>query len=394
MSSSLTPGRLAERLQEKLDLDKESIANFGSELFTIIIRELKKDDNFSLFGFGSFKKIYVKERMGRNPQTGEELIVPSHYRIKFSPAGKLADRINAGYAHLKPIILEDDIHEGLLLKAERYILSTPAEAEPVIEVTTESIIPPTTLIVKPEPILEPESINPELLFQNLEVETQIPEDLHKEPDFGFKKDNRFRTLKTIFIGLVLLICFLGAGWLLLRKTEETMIVEEIALPEAVTPEAVILPEPAAAIERTEGVEIKEPEPPVLPGTSYRIVPGDSFSLLAQKRWGNITLWPYLYSKNISVFSDPDLVRPGDSIIIPTQPVLDKDQSQIEDSILMAYKRYRDLISEQIGNPRNPRREISADYVLLGGEQLYPRFLDRNKSSIRVEDIRRVEKLIP
>jgi hypothetical protein len=133
---------------------------------------------------------------------------------------------------------------------------------------------------------------------------------------------------------------------------------------------------------------------VLPGTSYRIVPGDSFSLLAQKRWGNITLWPYLYSKNITVFSDPDLIRPGDSIIIPTQPVLDKDQSQIEDSILMAYKRYRDLISEQIGNPRNPRREISADYVLLGGEQLYPRFLDRNKSSIRVEDIRRVEKLIP
>ena len=111
---------------------KNSAPRFSSELFDIIIRELKKEESFSLFGFGTFKKSFVQPSTARNPQTGEAIDVPAHYRIRFSPAGKFAERINADYAHLKPVILETEerVKEGLLLKAERYIMTIQAEPEP------------------------------------------------------------------------------------------------------------------------------------------------------------------------------------------------------------------------------------------------------------------------
>lgn len=385
MNKFLTPGKMADRLEEKVELDRETTGRFTSELFEIIIRELQNDDSFSLFGFGSFKKIYVAPNKGRNPHTGETIYIPAHYRIKFSPAGKLADRINSDYAHLEPILLEQDemIHEGLLLKAERYIMTATPEPDTIIDETAvmeESMNEDT---VPREPDLKEEII---------ETEPETPENeyVHHEPDFGFKKDSRSRTMKTALISLISLLIILGLGWLIFRndgpEDATEIVVTEEAVPEepqAVEAEAVPAPVPEPAV-------IEEVQTP--PETSYDIAPGDSFSLLAQKSWGNIYLWPYLYRRNSSTFPDPDLVRPGDNIVIPPQPDQENDQIRIEDSILFAYQRYRTLISEQTDNPRNPNRELSAGYVLLGGERLYPSFLDRKKAKIRIEDIRRAEDL--
>jgi len=377
MSNILTPGRLADRLQSKMDIDRSLSEKFGSELFSILIRELKKDDNFSIFGFGTFKKMFVEESAGRNPQTGESITIPSHYRIKFTPAGKLAERINAEYAHLKPVILEEEkVHEGLLLKAERYILSIPAEPEPAAAPAAEPETDQTVTVSAEEP--------------DVYEEHQL-----SEPDFGFKKDRRTKGLKILLGIFLLLILTLGTIWILLKRDSgtpaqprditaiETENTEQLTSEEAqttpLTPETPAPPEPVV---------------PVTPGTSYRITPGDSFSILAKEKWGNIYLWPFIYSINRMNYPDPDLIRPGDSIMIPPQPDTNRDQIRIEDSILMAYTRYRELIREQAGSAKNPRRELSAGYVLVGGETLYPSFLTRNSKLIRPEDIRRAEELAP
>lgn len=393
MNKFLTPRRMADRLEDKVELDRETTGRFTSELFEIIIRELQNDDSFSLFGFGTFKKIYVAPNKGRNPQTGETIYVPAHYRIKFSPAGKLAARINKNYSHLEPIILEQDemIHEGLLLKAERYIMTASAEPEPKQMIEEQIIEETETLEERQEEQVEKTVIS----TAEPEAETPAEEYVHHEPDFGFKKDHRNRNMKMALLSLILLLLILGLGWLIFRNNSpesaaEIIVSEETSVdePAAVEEIAIVEPEP-----------VPEPEPPTViveaeipPETSYDIEPGDSFSLLAQKSWGNIYLWPYLYKRNSSSFPDPDLVQPGDNIVIPPQPDKENDQIRIEDSILFAYQRYRSLISEQTNSPKNPKRERSAGYVLLGGEKLYPSFLDRNKREIRVEDIRKVEDL--
>ncbi|MBF9014877.1 MULTISPECIES: HU family DNA-binding protein [unclassified Oceanispirochaeta] len=382
MNKFLTPRKMADRLEEKVELDRETCGRFTSELFEIIIREMQNDDTFSLFGFGSFKKIYVAPNKGRNPHTGETIYIPAHYRIKFSPAGKLADRINSDYAHLEPIILEQDemIHEGLLLKAERYIMTAAPEPETAVD---EAVLIEDTVVS-----------GPELIEENFETEPEAPvnEYVHHEPDFGFKKDSRNRTVKMALISLIALLIILGLGWLIFRNdssesASEIVVTEEAAAEESQAVEAEPIP---ASVPEPEPAAVEEVQ--ILPETSYDIAPGDSFSLLAQKSWGNIYLWPYLYRRNSSTFPDPDMVRPGDNIVIPPQPDQENDQIRIEDSILFAYQRYRTLISEQTENPRNPNRELSAGYVLLGGERLYPSFLDRKKAEIRIEDVRKVEDL--
>ena len=50
---------------------------------------LKKDGIVRIIGFGTFKISERKERKGRNPQTGEEIVIPAKKVIKFSPGKEL-----------------------------------------------------------------------------------------------------------------------------------------------------------------------------------------------------------------------------------------------------------------------------------------------------------------
>jgi len=120
--------------------------------------------------------------------------------------------------------------------------------------------------------------------------------------------------------------------------------------------------------------------------SYEITPGDTFSILARERWGQIELWPYLYDLNKHRFPDPDFIRPGDRILIPPRPEVDRQKEEIESSIMTAYDRYRTLIYAQEGNPRNGNRLRSVHNVLSGGRELYPDFIERYRNEIRPEDM--------
>jgi len=47
----------------------------------------KKNSRVTLVGFGTFKKVYRKTRMGRNPQTGEKIKIKGKNTVTFK-AGK------------------------------------------------------------------------------------------------------------------------------------------------------------------------------------------------------------------------------------------------------------------------------------------------------------------
>ncbi|NCU32604.1 MAG: HU family DNA-binding protein [Candidatus Moranbacteria bacterium] len=56
---------------------------------------LKKHNGITLVGFGTFKKIYRKERNGRNPQTGEPIKIMEKNVVKFWAGKKLRGQIEA-----------------------------------------------------------------------------------------------------------------------------------------------------------------------------------------------------------------------------------------------------------------------------------------------------------
>jgi DNA-binding protein HU-beta len=55
---------------------------------------LKNGDMVSLVGFGTFKVDHRKARIGRNPQTGEEIKIKAKNIPKFAPGKALKDAVN------------------------------------------------------------------------------------------------------------------------------------------------------------------------------------------------------------------------------------------------------------------------------------------------------------
>jgi len=56
-------------------------------------KALKKGDNVTLIGFGTFKVVKTSARKGRNPQTGKEIQIKPSKRVKFSAGKALKDSV-------------------------------------------------------------------------------------------------------------------------------------------------------------------------------------------------------------------------------------------------------------------------------------------------------------
>lgn len=364
MSNSLTPEKLVQRVLDKVETDHDTTRELIQELFNIITEQLKSTNRMSLYGFGTFKRIFVEESAGRNPHTNEAISIAAHYRVKFTPSSALAERINVDFSHLKPIMIENEVHEGLLMKALKYEQSLATEKASPVETT----------------------------------QIEISED----PDFNFESEinEKSSIKKTVITGSVLVaIILLLGGFYLAGKSKDSKgtVPTEIKQTIVMQTEAEKAPEPIAIaeleIEELPAAAAESEMPEQAPSKTYMITSGDSFSILARDQWNNIHLWPYLYNKNREAFPDPDYIHPGDSIIIPQKPDKELMINDIESSILMAYNQYRSLTKEQPGSSRNIKRMISARYVIAGGESLYPGFLDRYKNKIDTEDIRKSIKLV-
>lgn len=90
---SVNKKEFADRMAEKGGIKKKD-AMKGLNLFIETLMDyMSEGEKVKLLKFGSFQMKTVKERMGRNPQNGQECIIPEHEKIKFVASEGLADRI-------------------------------------------------------------------------------------------------------------------------------------------------------------------------------------------------------------------------------------------------------------------------------------------------------------
>ncbi|GAB4188755.1 MAG: HU family DNA-binding protein [Calditrichia bacterium] len=68
---------LIDLLSEKTNTSKKAADDFLRAFTEAVVDELKKGGTVSLVGFGTFKVVQRKERKGKNPQTGAEMIIPA-----------------------------------------------------------------------------------------------------------------------------------------------------------------------------------------------------------------------------------------------------------------------------------------------------------------------------
>lgn len=85
---------LETKLAEKLDIPKTEADRIVNTLKDALVECIQEDKNFRLDGIGSFNTTLRKERFGRNPQTGEQLIIPEAWVVKFKPYKRLKEAVN------------------------------------------------------------------------------------------------------------------------------------------------------------------------------------------------------------------------------------------------------------------------------------------------------------
>jgi integration host factor subunit alpha len=96
MSAPLTKAVIVESVHNQIGLPKRSCA----EMVEILIKKMKttlaSGEDILISGFGKFEVKSKKERRGRNPATGEDLMLAPRKVVKFSCSGKLRSKVNGG----------------------------------------------------------------------------------------------------------------------------------------------------------------------------------------------------------------------------------------------------------------------------------------------------------
>ena len=90
----MNKSELVDFIASEAEISKAA-AGRALDAFTSAVKDtLKKGDDLTLVGFGTFSVGERAARLGRNPQTGEELKIKAAKVPKFKPGKGLKDTVN------------------------------------------------------------------------------------------------------------------------------------------------------------------------------------------------------------------------------------------------------------------------------------------------------------
>ena len=93
---SLTKAEIVDAIQHQLGFPKNQSTELVEQLLEIIKSALASGDDVLVSGFGKFCVNDKNARKGRNPATGEDMMLRPRRVVTFKPSGKLRKKINGG----------------------------------------------------------------------------------------------------------------------------------------------------------------------------------------------------------------------------------------------------------------------------------------------------------
>jgi len=91
----MTKADIVENIYEKMGIPKKEAARAVETIFGTIKETLEAGENVKISGFGNFTVRQKRARRGRNPQTGEELVIAERKVITFKASNLLKELINS-----------------------------------------------------------------------------------------------------------------------------------------------------------------------------------------------------------------------------------------------------------------------------------------------------------
>ena len=90
----MNKAELIDAVASSADLSKASATEAVDAVVDTITASLRKGDSVTLVGFGTFEVRDRAARMGRNPQTGEEIQIKASKAPAFKAGKALKDAVN------------------------------------------------------------------------------------------------------------------------------------------------------------------------------------------------------------------------------------------------------------------------------------------------------------
>jgi integration host factor subunit alpha len=94
---ALTKTGIVDALQRDTSLNKKECADAVEILLETMKQAMESGEDVLISGFGRFCLKEKKKRRGRNPATGDSMMLEPRRVVTFRCSGKLKGRVNGGY---------------------------------------------------------------------------------------------------------------------------------------------------------------------------------------------------------------------------------------------------------------------------------------------------------
>lgn len=187
MNHKITFPELVDAIATLTNTSKRVSEQFMKELFGVIKERLEQGETVKVKGLGVFKVNEIASRKSVNVNTGEEMEIPSHRRVGFTPDKSLAEAINMPFEGFETVMLDDDLsEEDLTILAS--VVGDKQSDEPDLQQKEVEILPKEE---EPQPpiFVEREELDVDL-EEKTEMECRTEIELASEADVEVEKDEK------------------------------------------------------------------------------------------------------------------------------------------------------------------------------------------------------------
>ncbi len=94
--STVTKADIVEKVYDKIGFSKKEASELVEMVFDTLKGVLENGEKVKISGFGNFSVREKNERIGRNPQTGEQIKISARRVLTFKPSQALKSVLNGG----------------------------------------------------------------------------------------------------------------------------------------------------------------------------------------------------------------------------------------------------------------------------------------------------------
>lgn len=124
----MTKKEIVKAISQDVGLPKSKTREIVQKTFDAIIDALVNEGRIELRNFGIFEVKKRAARPGRNPRTGDEILVPERFVVNFKPGKVMEDRVK----RLKAKSVSEAIAEAMELERQAK-LAEESKAEAQVE---------------------------------------------------------------------------------------------------------------------------------------------------------------------------------------------------------------------------------------------------------------------